>query len=136
MRIRQLCHSVYQIQYHLVCGTKYRYKIIKPYVKVRLIRFLFVLIRTKYPTWYIEKINTGEDHLHILIEIPPNIEVSRVVQKLKMFASVYLKQEFPFIRKIYEEGNVWSVGYFVSTVGLNEEKIKKYIERQSRQDLG
>lgn len=135
MRIRQLNHSVYQIRYHIVWGTKYRYKILKPYVREDLVGFWFNLVKTKYPTWYIHEINTGDDHVHMLLEIPPTDSISQTVQKLKVYASIYLKQKFNFINKIYEEGGIWSVGYFVSTVGLNENQIRKYIQNQNQFDL-
>lgn len=136
MRIRELNHSVYQIRYHLVWGTKYRYKILKPYVRERLVRFWFELLKTKYPTLYIHEINTGDDHVHMMIEIPPTEAICEIVKKLKTHASIYLKSSFPFIRRIYEDKGIWSVGYFVSTVGLNEEQIRKYIQNQNRYDVG
>ncbi len=136
MRIRELSHSVYQIRYHIVWGTKYRYKVLKPYVRKALVGFWFEEIKTKYPTLYIHEINTGDDHVHMLIEIPPTETISRVVQRMKGSASIYLKKQFQFISRIYKAGNIWSVGYFVSTVGLNEEQIKKYIQKQNRYDIG
>ncbi len=136
MIIRQLNHSVYQIRYHIVWGTKYRRKVLKSYVRKDLVGFWFELIKTKYPTWYIHEINTGDDHVHMMIEIPPTYSVSKAVQKLKAYASIYLKKKFKFISRIYNDGNVWGVGYFVSTVGLNEEQIKKYIQRQNQFNLG
>jgi len=71
-----------------------------------------------------------------MIEVPPTYPVCEVVQKLKAYASIYLKQRFKFIERVYDDGNVWSVGYFVSTVGLNEEQIRKYIQKQNQFDLG
>ena len=55
---------------------------------------------------------------------------------MKALASVYLRTRFKFIQNIYDRGSIWSVGYFVSTVGLNESHIKKYIESQDKYDLG
>ena len=136
MRIRRLNHSVYQVQYHVVWGTKYRYKILKPYVKRVLIRKIFELITIKYPSWYIHKINTGDDHVHMLLEIPPSVSLAEAVQKLKANTSIYLKHEFKFIRRIYDERGVWGVGYFVSTVELNESQIRGYVEKQDRFDKG
>lgn len=75
-----------------------------------------------------------EDHVHLQIEIPPNIPVSRVVQELKVESSKRLKKKFKFIRKMYLSGSIWSVGYFSSTIGLNETAIRKYIEYQGNQD--
>jgi len=99
MRIRRLNHSVYQVQYHVVWGTKYRYKILKPYVKRVLIRKIFELITIKYPSWYIHKINTGDDHVHMLLEIPPSVSLAEAVQKLKANTSIYLNMNL----SLYEE---------------------------------
>jgi len=89
-----------------------------------------------HPDWYFHEINTGDDHVHILMKIPPKYAISSVVQKLKQYSSHELKKRYKFIDQIYEKGNMWSTGYFVSTVGLNEETIRRYIERQNIADRG
>ena len=94
MRIRRLNHSVYQVQYHVVWGTKYRYKILKPYVKRALIRKIFELIKMKYPSWYVYKINTGDDHVHMLIEIPPKYAVSEIVGYIKGKSAIAVARNF------------------------------------------
>jgi len=134
MRIQSLNHSTYQHQYHIVWGTKYRRKFLKPYVKSEFIAAIYDVIK-KYPTLYIHAVNVDEDHVHLQIEIPPNISVAKTVQVLKARSSVVLKKRFKFIKKMYLEPNIWSVGYFSSTIGINEETIRKYIEHQGRKDL-
>jgi len=89
----------------------------------------------KYPTLALLKLNVDEDHLHLQIEIPPSISVAKVVQVLKSESSLRLKKKFKFIRRMYLDGSIWSVGYFSSTIGLNEEIIRRYIEYQGRKDL-
>lgn len=90
----------------------------------------------KYPTLCIESMNTDEDHVHIQIEIPPNIAVSDAVSKLKSASSRHLRLRFKFIREIYlEKDGIWSVGYFSSTVGLNEAQVKRYIAWQGKKDV-
>ncbi len=80
--------------------------------------------------------NANNDHVHIQIEIPPNIAVSDAVQKLKSASSLALRKKFRYIKDIYlEKDGIWSVGYFSSTIGLNESQIKKYIEWQSKHDM-
>ena len=135
MRTRQLNHSVYQTQYHIVWSTKYRHKFLKPYVKKELFE-MFKQIVKKDPILYIHQVNTGEDHVHMQIEIPPKYSVAAVVKVLKQETSRELRQKFKFIDKMYLHSGVWSVGYFVSTIGLNEEQIKKYIKKQSDTDEG
>ena len=70
------------------------------------------------------------------MEIPPSLSIAAVVQKLKARTSIHLKKKFKFIRDMYLDGSIWSVGYFVSTVGLDEKMIKRYIEYQGRKDEG
>jgi putative transposase len=134
MRIRKLNHSTYEHQYHIVWATKYRRKILKPYVFIELKKILYATVK-KYPTLWIESLNVDEDHIHIQIEISPNIAVSDAVGKLKSASSRYLRSKFKFIREIYmEKDGIWSVGYFSSTIGLNETRIKRYIEWQGKKD--
>lgn len=135
MRIRELNHSVYQVQYHIVWGTKYRRKILKDYVKVELIKSLYKTQKS-HPTWYFHRINTDRDHVHLIIEIPPKDSLAFCVQQLKSHASADLQRKFKFIDKMSEDGSVWGVGYFVSTIGLNEDQIRKYVERQGLYDRG
>lgn len=135
MRTRQLNHSAYQLQYHLVWGTRYRRKWLKDYVKKEFASACYAVVK-KYPTLYIHSLNTDEDHVHIQIEIPPNLSIAAVVQAIKIESSKRIKQRFKFVRSIYIDGSIWSVGYFVSSIGLDEERIKRYIAYQGKQDLG
>ncbi|MEK7535718.1 MAG: IS200/IS605 family transposase [Patescibacteria group bacterium] len=133
MRIRSLNHSTYQTQYHLVWGTRWRRKYLKEYVKNELVTSLYATIK-KHPTLHLETVNTNEDHVHLQIEIPPDTTIAAVVQRLKSEASAKLKKRFKFIRDMYIDGRIWSVGYFVSTIGLNEEQIRRYIVHQDRKE--
>ena len=135
MRIRHLNHSVYQLQFHIVWGTKYRRKILKPYVRQELWKS-FQKLQRKYPNWQFERITTDQDHVHMLLELPPTDSLAWCIQQLKCTTSRDLRKKFQFIKDMSEDNGVWSVGYFVSSVGLNEDQIRKYVERQGRQDLG
>ena len=90
----------------------------------------------KHPDWYFLNINTANDHVHVLMEVPPKYSISEVVQTLKAESAAMLKRKFHFISKIYDDTGIWSTGYFVSTVGLNETNIKKYIDKQNAFDRG
>ena len=80
--------------------------------------------------------NTDEDHVHIQIEIAPNTTVSDAVGRLKSESSRHLRTKFKFIRNIYiEKDGIWSVGYFSSTVGLNEAQVRRYIAWQGKKDV-
>ena len=136
MDYRRQGHCVYYTRYHLVMATKYRRKIFNEGVKAYLIDIL-KRVTEHYPEIIIEEVNTDEDHAHLLMSVPPKIAVSTSVRIIKSNSAKALKEKFPFLKKTYwgTEG-VWSDGYFVSTVGINESVIRKYIEQQGREDSG
>ena len=77
------------------------------------------------------------DHVHIQISIPPKIRISDFVRTIKSITGRLLKKRFEYMRKAYwGTDGIWSDGYFVSTIGVNDEIIKKYIERQYKEDVG
>lgn len=134
MKTKHLNHSTYKLQYHIVWGTKYRRPWLTDYVKPELLRSLYQICK-KYPTLFLLTVNTDQDHVHIQIEIPPNIAISDAVQLLKGASSVVIRKKFKFIREMYlEKDGIWSVGYFVSSIGLDEETITRYIEWQNKKE--
>lgn len=134
MKIRSLSHATYQHQYHIIWGTKYRRKFLQPYVSPKLKESIYKTLE-KDPALIIEIVNVDIDHVHIQLEIPPSIAVCKAIQEMKKQSSKDLKKHFKFIKNMYIDGSIWSVGYFSSTIGLNEEQIKKYIENQGKEDL-
>ena len=135
MRVRSLNHSAYQLQYHIVWGTKYRRKYIIPAVKNEFLKSIYDTVK-KYPTLHIFSANTDRDHIHIQLEAPPSVTIASVVQKLKANSSFYLRKRFKFIREMYlDKEGIWSVGYFVSSIGLNESQIRRYIEWQGKREV-
>ena len=94
-------------------------------------------IKDHYPEIDILEINHDQDHVHLLISIPPKMSVGQVVRIIKSNTSRRLKEKFPFLKDIYwGTDGIWSDGYFVSTVGINEEIIQKYIQHQGQEDSG
>ena len=90
-----------------------------------------------YPELEIECINHDKDQIHLMIWIPPKMSVGQVVRILKSNTARNLKQKFPFLKEVYfGTESIWSGGYFVSTVGVNDDVIRKYIEKQGREDSG
>ena len=81
--------------------------------------------------------NHDEDHIHLHLSIPPKMRISDVVRTLKSVSGRLLKKKFEYMRKAYwGVDGVWSDGYFVSTVGINEKIIQRYIELQGQEDMG
>jgi putative transposase len=122
-------HTVYDIQYHVVWTTKYRYKILRGKVAERLRELIrqgceargIVIVRG----------SVGKDHVHMLISCPPVLSPSKIMQYLKGRSSKLLQEEFPELRKRYWGQHLWATGYFCRSVGtVTEEMIKEYIERQ------
>lgn len=75
--------------------------------------------------------------MHFLIYIPPRFSVSRVINIIKSNTGRAVRERFPHLKDVYwGDSGIWSGGYFVSTVGLNEEQIRKYIEMQGAEDGG
>lgn len=134
MRTRYLNHSVYRLQYHIVWATKYRRPFLVKGIEKEFIKNLQETAK-KYPTLQIFAANTDRDHIHIQIELPPSLTIAEVVQKLKAATSHHLRKKFKVIKEIYfEKEGIWSVGYFVSSVGLNESQIRQYISWQGKLD--
>lgn len=88
-----------------------------------------------YPEIKLLEVNTDEDHIHLLVSIPPKMSVSKAVNLLKTNSARAMRNKFPFVNTIYDKHiGFWSDGYFVSTVGLDEDKIRSYIEHQGEED--
>jgi len=137
MEFSKQAHAVYYARYHLVFCTKYRRKILKQGLGAYM-QVLMKATSKKYPELQIHEINTDEDHIHLLITIPPKMSVSTAVNILKSNSAKSMRERFPFLKEMYHEDDmgVWSIGYFVSTVGINEEMIRQYIEHQGVEDEG
>lgn len=94
-------------------------------------------VRKDYPEIEYKEVNHDQDHLHLLVSIPPKMAVGDVVRIIKSNTSRELKQKFPFLLELYRRTDgAWSDGYFVTTVGINETIIRKYIEQQGQEDSG
>ena len=126
---RKASHTVYDIQYHVVWTTKYRYKVLREKVAERLRE----LLRQGCEARGIKIVrgSIGRDHVHMLISCPPTLSPAKIMQYLKGRSSKMLKEEFPELRKRYWGQHLWSSGYFCRTVGtIDDETIKQYIENQ------
>lgn len=137
MKYRRQAHAVYYTQYHLVLSTRFRRKILKRGMG----DYLMVLLRgvqRRYPEIEIAEVNTDADHVHLLVSVAPKMSISDAVRLLKCNTARAMVWKFKFLKDVYHDGDsgIWSDGYFVSTVGVNEATIRKYIEMQGREDSG
>jgi putative transposase len=94
-------------------------------------------VRKRYPEIeYLER-NIRPDHIHIVLSFPPKYSIAKVVQIIKQNTGKAVSEKYEFIRKrYYGAGGMWSAGYFVSTVGLDEQTILNYVKHQEQEDLG
>ncbi|MEZ5690375.1 MAG: IS200/IS605 family transposase [Rickettsiales bacterium] len=136
MSYRKQNNCIYLCHYHLVFATKYRRKIINEGVSEFLRNRLYE-ITEHYPEIDIMEYNDDKDHIHILVSIPPKMSVGDVVRIIKTNTARKIKVKFPFLKKVYwGTDSIWSGSYFVSTVGINEKIIQRYIEKQGQEDCG
>ena len=98
---------------------------------------LFKSLGRRYPGIEILEANTDLDHIHLLVSIPPSTSVSDAVKYMKGYSAHAMRKRFAFLDKVYYGSDgLWSDGYFVSTIGIDEDTIRKYIEHQGEEDSG
>ena len=136
MEVIKSAHSVYHLQYHVVWVCKYRRRILKPGVTAYMRKIMPKLLRSM-PGVTIETIGFDKDHLHMVMVIPPKHSIATVIGKLKSQSASRLRAKFAWLEDVYwNENIVWSTGYFVSSVGIDPQTIKRYVEDQGHQDSG
>ena len=136
MKLYKANHSVYRTQYHIVWPTRYRRKIlvkgVDSYLRIKLQE-----VNKYYPDWIYIEIGIDKDHIHLHMIIPPKYAISKVVETIKSNTGRSLKNKFKFLKKVYwDNKGIWSKGYFVSTVGINEKIIQEYVRKQGEEDAG
>jgi putative transposase len=128
-------HTVYNIQYHLVWATKYRYKVLRGDVADRARE----LIRQSCMARDIKILrgHVSQDHVHLLLSSPPVLSPAKIAMYLKGRSSKLLQQEFPHLKKRYWGQHLWARGYYCSTSGeLTRAQIDEYISRHKEEDGG
>jgi len=123
-------HAYYKLTYHLVIVTKYRHK----YIDTKIMDRLVEITKNLFEKWNCDLIemNGEEDHIHILFDAPPQINLANIINNYKTVTSRYIRKEFQEeLSKYYWKPYFWSRSYMVlSTGGATIEVIKKYIEEQ------
>jgi len=122
-------HAIWDIKYHLVWITKYRYKVLRGEVAERTRELIRQICQAREVT--IVRGAVSPDHVHMLVSAPPQLAPAKLVQYGKGRSSRRLQEEFPHLRKRCWGQHLWARGYFCATVGAVDEKtIKEYIENQ------
>ena len=128
-----LSHTKWMCKYHVVFTPKYRRKIIYAQYRESLIEIFQRLCSFKGV-----EIIEGHmmiDHVHLLLSIPPRIAVSDFMGYLKGKSALMMFDKHANLKYKFGNRHFWSEGYYVSTVGLNEATIKKYIQEQDKKDI-
>lgn len=130
--IHSLAHTKWECKYHVVWIPKYRRK--KLFGEIR--RELGPVLRS-LATQKESEILEGTmlvDHVHMLIAIPPKYAVSQVVGYLKGKSAIHIARTFGARQKNFTGQHFWARGYYVSTVGIDEEVVRRYIQQQEEED--
>lgn len=132
-KYKKLSHVVYKCDYHIVWVPKYRLRILKGAIKELVEQDIRMLCEWK--SCEVEELNVQEDHIHLLVSVPPKVSISKLMGTLKGKIAIKLFKNYPKLKKKPYWGNhFWARGYFVSTVGLDEEMIKKYVKYQEKEE--
>ena len=130
--IGRLRHSVWECKYHLVWIPKGRRKILYGQLRRELGEVFHELARQK--ECRIEEGHLLADHEHVLMSIPPKYAVAQVVGFLKGKSAIHMARVFGGWRKNFAGQHFWARGYYVSTVGKDEQAVRKYIKEQEATD--
>lgn len=127
MEYRYGSHTVFNIEYHFVWVTKYRYQMLKGDIALRVRE----LVRQTCEAFEIGIISgvVSKDHVHIFVSAPPTMAPSEIMRRIKGRTASKLFEEFPKLRKRYWGRHFWARGYFCVTSGqVTDEMIKNYLE--------
>ena len=132
-RFKKLSHVLWHCQYHLVWTPKYRHRILSGQVGQAIDRCIRLFCDQK--GCGVVEMSIQNDHVHLLVNIPPKVSVSDMMGVLKGRSAIRIFKEFPSLKdRPYWGNHFWAPGYCVDTVGLNSEMIQKYVKYQERQE--
>ena len=132
-KYRKLTHVVYKCDYHIVFTPKYRFRILTGEISRMLEQDIRSICQWKEVE--IDEMNIQLDHVHIIVSIPPRLSISDFMGIMKGKTAIKLMKSYPNLKKKPYWGNhFWSRGYFVNTVGINEEMIRRYVKHQEDEE--
>ena len=132
-RFRRLSHTIYECKYHLIFCPKYRRRILKDEIREYARREIENLLRQKEGIEIIE-MNVQSDHVHLVVWIPPKYAVSEVMGYLKGKLAIRIFQRYEKLSKQFWGRHLWGRGYCVSTVGIDETRIREYVQWQENKE--
>ena len=127
-----LSHTRWECKYHVVFIPKCRRRVLYGQIKKELGRVLAELARQKE-----SRIETGSmqaDHVHMVISIPPKYSVAQVIGYIKGKSAIHIARTYGNRKRNFTGEHFWARGYFVSTIGKDEQKVKEYVRKQQAED--
>ncbi len=132
-RFRRLSHAIWHCQYHIVWTPKYRFRILEGEVGQEVSRCLRTFSTQK--ECEVIELNVQKDHVHLIVMIPPKLSVSDYMGITKGRTASRVFNKFPILKnRPYWGNSFWSRGYCVDTIGLDEEKIRLYVQYQEEEE--
>ena len=132
-KYKKLSHVVYQCNYHIVFVPKYRFRILEGLIKELLDTDIRKLCEWK--TAEIEEMSIQKEHIHMVVSIPPKVSISEFMGIIKGKTAIKIFKSYPQLRqKPYWGNHFWAPGYFVNTIGIDEELIKRYVKYQEDEE--
>ena len=125
MNDQSLNHTRWNSKYHIVFAPKFRRKLVYGRYRRTIGKILRKLC--EYKGTEIVEANACVDHIHMCVKIPPKYSVAQIMGYLKGKSSLMIFESFPHLRYKFGNRHFWCTGYFVSTVGVNEATIIKYV---------
>ena len=131
--IRTLSHCFYDCKYHIVFTPRYRGKIFKDkHVKQELDRIIKLIC--KWKKFELLELSIQEDHVHLCLVIPPRHSISYTMSIIKGKSSAWVKKTNKKTLSLSDKGSFWARGYFVSTIGIDEHLIRRYVSHQEKKN--
>ena len=130
---KKLSHVIYRCDYHIVWTPKYRFRILEGLVKEQLIQDIEMLL--VWSGCEKKELKIQIDHIDLIVSVPPKVSISKLMGVLKGKTAIKIFKSYPKLKKKPYWGNhFWSRGYCVDTIGMDEEKIRKYVKYQEDQE--
>ncbi len=132
-KYKKLSHVVYKCDFHIVWTPKYRFRVLFGEVKELVENDIRMLCEWKGVE--LLEMSVQIDHIHLLCSVPPKVSISELMGTLKGKLAIKIFKSYPKLKqKPYWGNHFWSRGYFVTTVGVDEDIIRRYVKHQEGED--
>ena len=132
-KYRKISHVIYYHNYHIVWTPKYRFRVLEGVIQELLDADIRALSEWKGAE--VLELNIQKDHIHMVVSVPPKISISELMGTIKGKTAIKIFKSYSALKKKPYWGNhFWSRGYFSSTIGLDEETIRKYVKYQEDEE--